>query len=431
MSEINLRSLKRTLIQSTDSVACTANFAFLQPAFEAFLLCNFVFKNDSRCIDGFQVQAEDNSSYFYFNTPYDPAYPEGSYIRIIAAIELPITDGAWRVVRFLPDGSCSYCCAIWKGRLRNWVTDSPTITDGVATDPALLFIGGAPKSGTTWVCEILNSHPDVLATSENNFFHWPNPIELQELLDNTPPPYFSRAVPQIPPFRSQAAMMYAGRAVGVMGQIAAIAGLRTIADKSPGYANCLEALLLSMAGSKYVHCVRNPLDVAVSRFFHERNLLIDSPELSTLPDDEKLRLAMVRFDPDHADVGEMFKDLSLLDWMLDAAVEGNQVIGDYSGLPAFHLIRYEDLLADFLPTTQALFRFCGLSFGDDLCSHAQSMCGFAALSGGREAGHEDIRSFFRKGMAGDSLNHLSKVQIEYAAKRVMLRNGWYECYFSN
>ncbi len=32
------------------------------------------------------------------------------------------------------------------------------------------FVGGAPKSGTTWVEEILNAHPDVLCTGEGAFF---------------------------------------------------------------------------------------------------------------------------------------------------------------------------------------------------------------------------------------------------------------------
>ena len=44
-----------------------------------------------------------------------------------------------------------------------------------------VFVGGSPKSGTTWVERALNLHDDIFITGENFFFEWPKKDVLEKV----------------------------------------------------------------------------------------------------------------------------------------------------------------------------------------------------------------------------------------------------------
>ena len=65
-----------------------------------------------------------------------------------------------------------------------------------------------------------------------------------------------------------------------------------------------------------------------------------------------------------------------------------------------HVVRYEDLAADFDAAASGLFGFLGLSSDPDTVAAVRASTDFATLSGGRGSGEEDARSFYRSGVAG-------------------------------
>lgn len=434
MAHILLRTLKTDLIASqTVALPITGvELRLLQPAFEPFLLARIVFRNRPDGLFSLQFREKDGSDYHYINVEVNPAWPEDAVLQIVAVAELQLSDRSdWDMVKILPDQSEDALGSLRKDRFGIWHLDSrPLHPGGRSGKPQIVFVGGAPKSGTTWAEVILNSHPDILSTGENRLFGWPTEASLNMMMETVPPPYFSKAVPQHPPFRTQAAMLYAGRAERILSQIAKVAGVSVIADKSPSNGTFVAEILLTIPDAKYVHCVRHPLDVAVSRFFHERNLLLDSPELSILPEDSHLRDHIVNFDSASAQLGDMFRPIALLDWVLDAGLEGHIALSMAQNHPGIHIVHYEDLLASFNANARALFQFCGLDVDDQLLGRIKARTKFSEFSGNRIAGDEDSRHFFRKGVSGDHLNYMTQEQIAYSSQRILMQCDWYRRYLT-
>jgi hypothetical protein len=404
----------------------------MQPAFEPFLFMSAVLPNSSNLICSLQFRSDDLADYHYCNFVFIQSLPESACVQIVAVADLPLSAHAgWNLIMITQTGKEKNLGRLYRDAYGVWNLESIRVKlpDQKQGPIQLVFIGGAPKSGTTWVEKIANQHPDMLATGENNLFAWPSPDGLAALMESAPPPYYSFAVQQNTPFRTQAAMCYAGRAERVLRQIAMIADVCVIADKSPAYCSSLPEIFLTLPDSKYIHCVRHPLDVAVSRFFHERNLLIDRPELSLLPQDRRLRDYVRQFENSKAKPGDMFKNIEILDLMIDSALEGCGAFSMAQKCHNIYIIKYEDLLNNYGATVRSLFQFCGLEVDDNLLEIINQHTHFAALSGGRDAGDDDPTHFFRKGIAGDHKNYMTKSQIEYARRRTLLRCEWYRTYF--
>jgi len=79
-----------------------------------------------------------------------------------------------------------------------------------------------------------------------------------------------------------------------------------------------------------------------------------------------------------------------------------------------HNIRYEDLLADFSGTVRALLTFLDVDTSQETIANLRRETDFKQLSGGRAPGETDPNSYFRKGVAGDWRQILSKAQIALA-----------------
>lgn len=437
MAFIPLRVLKTKPCSGPDAPAGNTvgiDLRLLAPALEPFLLLRARFCNYPGAPYSIQFAREGGGDFHYLNLEHVADQPQDAPIEVVAVGELPLTsDCAWRVLKLSQGGAGEEIARIhyepyglWRLRMADGQDAAPAAAQ---TPRQMMLIGGAPKSGTTWVERILNSHPDALATGENQFFQWPRRGPLYDLLAQTSPPYFAAAVRQQPPYWSQAAMFYAGRAERVLGQIGTLANVELAADKSPAYGRFLPEILESLPTWKYVHCVRHPLDVAVSRFFHERALLQDSPELTFLPRDRTLRMRVLAYDKNAAKPGEMFADLRLFDAILDASIEGGVVFDLAPHYDRIRIIAYEDLLSDPAHQMRQLLEFCGLRADDELLAEIAKRNTFEAFSGGRKQGEESQREFFRKGVAGDHLNHMTEEQIDYAKRRILAQCAWYKRYF--
>jgi len=135
------------------------------------------------------------------------------------------------------------------------------------------FILGCVRSGTTLLRNILRSHPNLRCPEETHFYRWSDPFRVAEY-DNR---YKSSAVLRkhreidgiddsvfaelYRSCRSRKELMlaYMERFLAVQGA----AGKRWY-DKSPQNVYGLPLLMADFPGAKFVHIVRNPLDVVAS-----------------------------------------------------------------------------------------------------------------------------------------------------------------------
>lgn len=425
-----LKKNRAKTVPSDDPEFFKGDFRLFRPALEPFLLFNVSFRNAQGNVYSLQYSQDGGRTFHYSNISCDDDAEDGAIVSCVGVIDLPGDEnGEWKITLITPQNRRTEIGIYRKSRLGLWMLDirdecflSTPICDGPVR---YALVGGAPKSGTTWVERLLNMHPDVLSTGENNFFCWPDPDEFAAFLSRNPPPYFARAVPQTPPYRTQQASFSAGNATLTLQQLAEISGTCFVADKSPDYSQVLPDILATLPAWKYIHCLRHPLDVAVSRFFHERLLLRNTPQFSRVPYDRALRRYIKNFEPVSEKKGEMFDYPGVLDSLI-ALGNASQKVFDCldEAHDRIHIVRYEDLISDFRETTRKLLQFSAVEASDALLNDLTARASFIHFSRGRKAGDENVRDFFRKGIVGDHLNYMTPEQIEKSVDRYADQPMW-------
>ena len=131
-----------------------------------------------------------------------------------------------------------------------------------------------------------------------------------------------------------------------------------------------------------IDCVRHPLDVCVSRAFHERNLYRDGRLADLLVTEEqgaRLERLLAAGSPGP---GELFAGDDLLPLLLDDWVQHDEPFLDLAAeLPErFTLVRYEDLKAD-PRSAAALFAFLGRPLAPARLDEVLAATSFAARAG--------------------------------------------------
>ena len=86
------------------------------------------------------------------------------------------------------------------------------------------------------------------------------------------------------------------------------------------------------------------------------------------------------------------------------------------------MVRYEDMLKDPHQVLRKILDVYELPATEDRINDMVEKNTFARLSGGRQRGQEQKKSFFRKGKAGDWKNHFSK---EQADKYLDMAGDWF------
>ncbi len=285
---------------------------------------------------------------------------------------------------------------------------------------APVLISGTPKSGTTWLEKIINAHPDFLVLHEANTLRMLDAAVLSEQLKNQREFYRTRFIPWMPvEYDAQdfARFLQISLAKELMAQLGRAWGASYVADRTPGYAALYPFFPDLWEDLRVVHIVRHPLDVVTSWLFHEVNAGRDLDRPLHLP------RPVVNTLNARLDAGE---ELGAGDFVsLEAVAEGafNYFIrlwqrDQQAALNAakrspeqFHLIRYEDLSRDFVTVTQGVFNFFGTDPARTDVRKIEGSTSFRALSGGRDVGEANTRSFFRKGIVGDWRNVFSPQQV--------------------
>ena len=284
---------------------------------------------------------------------------------------------------------------------------------GALLDKQIFFLGGAVKSGTTWLQALLDAHPRVSCTGENHFVDCLSPTvkkSLEEhnrvLLDPRGNTAYQLGKQQPTLFEAHEFLyVLCAAMLAMLLKQAGGKSVLAVGDKTTVNVQAFGELAKLFPGSKHIHILRDPRDGAVSGWHHVSRLF---------PEETRQKFpVMYDYVKHYADV-----------WTLE--VERGVAFGAQK--PDRYLeVRYEDLVAQTASTLAAIFRFLGVDHGEDVVRTCIEATSFERLSGGRARGQENADSFFRKGVVGDWRTRLDSASIEYVAAtcgRLMMRFGY-------
>lgn len=268
-----------------------------------------------------------------------------------------------------------------------------------------IFVVGCPKSGTTWMRNLLDGHPQIVLMGEGAF--------ASRLM-----PYLANAIKAhndhqtkhkhqdftlVPPIDQQMLLRLAldsrfTRYLERSGRDAS--KLRFIGDKTPEHTFSISILSKLYPESKFIQTVRDPRDAAISGWFH----------LAKKDNVQKTQEQYVREFSEgwvkHLEAGR---------------AAGKQIPGRYLE------VRYETLHENEHDTIRDILDFLGAS-NNETCIKACSEAGaFEKQSGGRSRGEVKNDNFYRTGMVGDHKNHMPPELTEsfsLTAKELMRGLGY-------
>jgi len=195
----------------------------------------------------------------------------------------------------------------------------------IASDPIVLF--GAPRSGTTFLNELLNAHPEVHITHEMRLFAWAHDTLVKATKNER------LMVTHREEFAEHATKHFAGLIRDFYA--AQWPHVRYWGDKNPHYADvwnrgCLNTIRKIFPGAKFIHIIRDGRDVVAS-------------------------IARRK----HAD-GMSWADIETAAWTWHDHTVIGSTFGRKVGPGSYHEIRYEDLVADEQRAARSLFGFLSI-----------------------------------------------------------------------
>lgn len=252
----------------------------------------------------------------------------------------------------------------------------------------LFFVGGAPRSGTTWIQHLIDGHPSASCMGEGLFWrqlYYP----LTELVENWRKAIQEKNVTQFShtggyplPNEQDRDMLLATGILGSMQRQLSTwsdrgASCQAIGEKTPEDIFLFLRLRHLFPHARLVVISRDPRDTLASAWhmFVQRHR--PGEDLSGMME-QFIRDALV---PMERAIRTLF---SLLQKDQDVCLS----------------ITYERLHTDTAGVLATIYRFLGLSDEPDTIHASIERSSFSHLSGGRERGVEDKKSFLRQGVVG-------------------------------
>lgn len=253
------------------------------------------------------------------------------------------------------------------------------------------FVTGCPKSGTTWLQMLLDAHPEVVCSGEGAFFERLfKPVAEVRASYNDYMTYANKAVYEGNGFYGQMPFQDIQEplrqiAIKFMTQ-RAVAGTLAAGDKTPRHNLYLNSMLNFFPEARFINIVRHPYDVAVSKLFHAARV----GRAQALDTGSEIQAKMVE------EAGKSWTTAQQR--VLEFKTKHPDLLVE---------VKYEDLIEQPLREAARLFRHLGVCDKDETAQAAVDLSAFEKLSGGRSQGVADVKSFFRKGVAGDWKNVLT------------------------
>lgn len=266
--------------------------------------------------------------------------------------------------------------------------DLPAEARALAALP-MYFVGGLPRSGTTWVQQLLNAHPQLICLGESHFVNDLMPalakamagyrVRREEGHDTWAPSVRGPAGLLLAPVMRAAfvALVHEnldGKKVG---------DLVATGEKTPDNIMHLREIWSVFPDVRFVNVIRDGRDGAVSAYIRFRSKL--KPDMTQL------------------DYVRAYAE----GWVKRIGVARTLARGR-----AYHEVRYEDLHADPVGEAGRLFAFLGADAGKSAVAAALGAASFETLSGGRKRGQQDAASHYRRGEVGGWADTLNPDEIE-------------------
>jgi hypothetical protein len=265
----------------------------------------------------------------------------------------------------------------------------------------LFFVGGAPRSGTTWLQYLLDAHPEVCCAGEGLFR-----TELAEPMDkliaarrtalavkNESIFRHSGGYP-LPDAGDTEALVATGILLALERQCGG-ADYRAVGEKTPENVFFFPVLKRLFPDAKFIGIARDPRDVASSAWHFFRK-------------------------PKDGD--DPVRKIEFVQTVLPALQQGMRTLLELRrNAPAdCMLVTYERMLGETEAAAAALYRFLGVSDDHAVVADCVARTSFAALTHGRKAGTTEENSFFRKGVVGDWRATLTEATGEMIVREL----GW-------
>jgi hypothetical protein len=248
-----------------------------------------------------------------------------------------------------------------------------TSIDGVSEMP-VFFIGGLPRSGTTWLQQLIDAHPEVVCLGESQFMSGLSG-QLGRVVANHSERRGEDAAVWAPASRGfQRGGVVRLMRVAYVELVRANIGDRDlsrtalIGEKTPENIMHLGRIYALFPKAKFIHVMRDGRDGAISAWSRFRAKL--PPEMSWE---------------------------EYVGWYAKEWVERNRKGLADCNPGASILVQYETLHRDTLAEATRIFEFLGVSSDSEIVAQAVSAASFEALSGGRRQGQVDPKSHYRRG----------------------------------
>jgi len=275
----------------------------------------------------------------------------------------------------------------------------------------LFFVGGVPKSGTTWVQILLNAHPEVSCVGEGHLLTSLGPLLASAMKKyNTVIGHKNRSVLQgfggFPSLVEQNfGFLFASATLLLLAASGKAQHVRVVGEKTPDNIGGIGFLSDIFPAAKFIHVLRDPRDSTISAWFHNERL-------------------------DAGKFHETFPTLTA--FAQHAAQSWCDEVGRWErfakAAPArCAMVRYEDLAEQPQAEMTRMFEFLGVSTRATTVDECVAAGDFARLSGGRPAGVEDRGSLLRRGLSGDWRNHFAQgddIAFRWIAGDAMTRYGY-------
>lgn len=263
---------------------------------------------------------------------------------------------------------------------------------GIEINMKRVFLVGAPRSGTTILQSLLASHPGITSFPETKFFHYLWSDRLKSRLTDRLREFFHREIrrPDLYDEWVSKTSLTSDRIkwfAGILDKLAVEGGNSIWLEKTPEHVYFVRDILDYLPDAKFIHIVRNPLDVVASM----RKATSDPSTNAIWGGEWSLQFCVER-------------------WKSSVAANNNF----FPGSSQYLVVRYEDLLEDKVKTLSRCCYFIGVAYDPEILRNYRSQA--IALSLGHPW-HKDIDREIAPAPIAKYKGFLNQNEIDYILEK--------------